>query len=338
MPRASDFVPLLLGLFLLRSNNANAPTLARPSTPTPGGLRVFPVAASGRPSFGDAFGSHRGTDIFAPRGTPVLAVDDGLIRADNDPKGGQVTYLRCADGATYYYAHLDQYVGTYPRAVRAGEVIGTVGNTGNAQGTTPHLHFEVHPHGDRQTVNPFPLLQAALRGPQQTDALEVPRVLTGGQPFQQWARDRLALAVEVLGPNVPAAQLHQIALSVLAQWAHETARGRSEFNFNLGGWRARPKERYFVARDAQTGAELFRWTAYADMPNAVHDQLRRLNAKYPSAWNLLVTQPLTSAWVEELGRRGYYVAPPGKTQPAHQAAYAQAWASNRAELAGALAA
>jgi hypothetical protein len=288
------------------------------------------VAASGKPSFGDAFGSHRGTDIFAPRGTPVLAVDDGLIRADNDPKGGQVTYLRCADGATYYYAHLDQYVGTYPRAVVAGEVIGTVGSTGNAQGTTPHLHFEVHPRGDHDTINPFPLLQAAAQQAKPTGGgLEVPRVLTGGQPFQQWFAERFGLTLEVLGPNVPDPMLRPIALSVVAQWAHETGRGRAEFNFNLGGWKARPGDRYFVAIDPQTGSELFRWTAYADLPNAVHDQLRRLHDRYPSAWALLVSEPNTSRWVEELGRRGYYTANPAN--------YARAWAANRAEL-GALAA
>src|SRR5258706_10782927 len=98
--------------------------------------------------------------------------------------------------------------------------------------------------------------------------LEVPRVLTGGQPLSQWFGDRFGLTLEVLAPNVPEALLRPIALSVVAQWAHETGRGKSEFNFNLGGWRARRKDPYFVARDVQTGAELFRWTAYPDLPNA----------------------------------------------------------------------
>lgn len=331
--RIADLAPLaLLALVLRSSSSAPSSAPARPSSPTPGGLRVFPVAATGRPSFGDAFGSHRGTDIFAPKGTPVLAVDDGLIRAANDPKGGQVTYLRCADGAVYYYAHLDQYVGTYPRAVVAGEVIGTVGTTGNAQGTTPHLHFEVHPKGDHDTVNPFPLLQAAQRAAKQTDGREVARVLTGGQALPQWFGDRFQLAREVLGPNVPTQLVNDIALSVLAQWAHETARGRAEFNFNLGGWKARDTDRYFTARDAKTGAELFRWTAYADLPNAVHDQLRRLHDRYPSAWALLAAAPSTSAWVEDLGRLGYYLAPAGTTQAQHIQNYVRAWATNRAEL------
>jgi len=163
---------------------------------------------------------------------------------------------------------------------------------------------------------------------------EVPRTLTGGQPLGQWFGDRFALALEVLRPNVPADKLSDIALSVVAQWAHETGRGKSEFNFNLGGWRARRKDPYFVARDVQTGKELFRWTAYADLPNAVHDQLRRLHDTFPSAWKLLVSEPNTSRWIEELGRRGYYVAPPGRTKEQHIAAYVRAWAANRAELAG----
>lgn len=123
-------------------------------------LRVFPVDASGNPAFADAFGSHRGTDIFAAKGTPVLAVDAGDVRADNDPKGGQVAYLKTADGAVYYYAHLDDYNGTFPRAVAAGEALGTVGTTGNALGKDAHLHFEVHPNGDHDTIDPFPLLMA----------------------------------------------------------------------------------------------------------------------------------------------------------------------------------
>lgn len=127
-------------------------------------IRVFPVDASGRPQFADAFGSHRGTDIFAPVGTPLLAVDAGNVRAANDPKGGQVIYLAAEDGTTYYYAHLSSYLGTFPRAVSAGELIGTVGTTGNAIGKTPHLHFEVHPNGQREAVDPFPLLMATAPG------------------------------------------------------------------------------------------------------------------------------------------------------------------------------
>lgn len=149
--------------------------------------------------------------------------------------------------------------------------------------------------------------------------LEVPRVVTGNTPT--WLRDRVQLANEVLQPNVPNIVLDDVVLSIVAQWAHETARGQSEFNFNLGGWKARPGERYFVGDDAGVS---FHWSAYRDLPNAVADQLQRLHDKFPSAWALLVAQPTSSAWIEELGRKGYYQQKP--------ADYARAWAMHRAEL------
>jgi murein DD-endopeptidase MepM/ murein hydrolase activator NlpD len=121
-------------------------------------IKVFPVDATARPAFADAFGSHRGTDIFAPAGSPLLAVDNGDARADDDPKGGKVIYLRTDDGTVYYYAHLDAYKGSFPRRVSMGEEIGTVGTTGNAQGKDAHLHFEVHPEGSTESVDPYPLL------------------------------------------------------------------------------------------------------------------------------------------------------------------------------------
>lgn len=153
--------------------------------------------------------------------------------------------------------------------------------------------------------------------------LEVPRVLTGNTSL--WLASRLQLALEVLQPNVPNNVYEDVALSIVAQWAHETKRGQAEFNFNLGGWKARPNEPYFVGDDAGVS---FHWTAYRDLPNAVADQLQRLHDRFPSSWALLVAQPKSSAWVEELGRNGYYQQRPGD--------YARAWAMHRAELSAEL--
>jgi hypothetical protein len=120
---------------------------------------------------------------------------------------------------------------------------------------------------------------------------------------------------------------YEIALSVLAQWAHETGRGANEYNFNLGGWQARSGDEYFTARDAQTpGKPEYHWTSYPDLGTAMTDQVMRLVKTFPNAARLLLAQPKSSAWVEQLGRDGYYSAAPG--------AYARAWAMNRAELAG----
>lgn len=127
-------------------------------------IRVFPVAASGAPHYVDDFGvvqagrgPHKGNDLFASLGTPVVAVDDGAVRFTEDPLGGHVFYLTADDRTVYYGAHLDSFEGA-DRRVAAGEIVGYVGQSGNAVSTSPHLHFEVHPSGG-VAVDPFRLLQ-----------------------------------------------------------------------------------------------------------------------------------------------------------------------------------
>jgi hypothetical protein len=92
---------------------------------------------------------HHGDDIFAPLGAPVVAVADGTInRVGWHRIGGWRLWVRNASADQFYYAHLSGYVRSvfHSRRVRAGQVIGFVGNTGDAFGGAPHLHFEVHPH------------------------------------------------------------------------------------------------------------------------------------------------------------------------------------------------
>jgi len=139
-------------------------------------IRAFPVDLGAAPRFSDDYGkprgsrSHEGIDIFAPEGARVLAVDDGRVTFEFDPLGGTVAHVHASDGARYYYAHLSGYEGV-PRKVRAGDVIAYVGHTGNAAHTEPHLHFEAHPTATRDTVDPFPELQAAFHAP---DVLPAP--------------------------------------------------------------------------------------------------------------------------------------------------------------------
>lgn len=133
-------------------------------------IDVFPVASSGKPNFGDTFNAprvtpsgtrkHEGIDIFATEGTPVFAVVDGNVRFATNKLGGNVAHLTSADGTWYYYAHLSAYEPAEggQRAVRAGDVIGYVGHTGNAVNTPSHLHFEAHP-GNGVAVNPFEALK-----------------------------------------------------------------------------------------------------------------------------------------------------------------------------------
>lgn len=144
---------------------AVASTPAGLGAPTGGAryLRVFPV--QGEHTYFDDWGaprgsrSHQGTDVMADKGTPVVAVADGTIkRLTREPTGlgGIWIWLLDTEGNEYYYAHLDSIVplleaGT---AVAAGQVIGAVGNTGDAAYGADHLHFEIHPGGGG-AVNPF---------------------------------------------------------------------------------------------------------------------------------------------------------------------------------------
>jgi murein DD-endopeptidase MepM/ murein hydrolase activator NlpD len=104
-------------------------------------------------------GPHPGIDMGALTGTPVVAVVGGLLRHDVGGGGGNGAWLAGLDGVSYYYAHFSKYEGE-GGLVKAGDVIGYVGMTGNATG--PHLHFEVHPGlpGANPPVDPFATLVA----------------------------------------------------------------------------------------------------------------------------------------------------------------------------------
>jgi murein DD-endopeptidase MepM/ murein hydrolase activator NlpD len=127
---------------------------------------VCPVRSATKWDFSNSFGSprdgqrsHAGSDIFAARGTPVTAVVDGRIRAVRGGRAGIGYYLDGVDGVTYYGAHMNDMRASDGASVRRGEVLGTVGNTGNAAGTPPHLHFEIKPGGG-SSIDPYRLLRS----------------------------------------------------------------------------------------------------------------------------------------------------------------------------------
>ncbi len=99
---------------------------------------------------------HAGNDIFAPLGTPVHAPTSGWVDVATGSIGGHQFRLTAADGSQWFGSHLDHFGKT--GSVQAGDVIGYVGNTGNAKGGPTHLHFEIHPGAN--AVNPFPLLRS----------------------------------------------------------------------------------------------------------------------------------------------------------------------------------
>lgn len=136
----------------------------------PGQVLTVPVdwrcPVDGEVSFVNDFGyvrpdgtPHEGVDLHAARGTPVVAPVGGrLVRYPNN-SGGNAFELYGRDGVRYYGAHLDRYGAQGD--VAAGTVIGYVGDTGDARGGPPHLHFEMHPGGGTTVVSPYRNLVAA---------------------------------------------------------------------------------------------------------------------------------------------------------------------------------
>lgn len=105
---------------------------------------------------------HKGIDIFAPKGTAVVAVADGIVSFIGDqPKGGHCIWLTTESGTSFYYAHLDRWAsGLYEgMEVQQGDLLGYVGNTGNALHTPSHLHFGINQNDEM--VNPYPILAGA---------------------------------------------------------------------------------------------------------------------------------------------------------------------------------
>ena len=129
------------------------------------GPTTFPIA--GQWDFIDSWGfprsggrSHKGADIFSPKGTPVVALEDGVAVTSSNSLGGEVIYFFGRSGNRYYYAHLSAFVPNINGAqAKAGQVIGYVGNSGNAISTPPHLHFEVRVPQLMADINPYPMLK-----------------------------------------------------------------------------------------------------------------------------------------------------------------------------------
>ena len=106
---------------------------------------------------------HQGNDIFAPYGTPLFACERGVVgQMGTNSLGGIKLWITGESGTSYYYAHLSAFALTVVdgTVVEPGDIVGFVGNTGNAITTPPHLHFEIHPGGGA-AIDPFPILKAA---------------------------------------------------------------------------------------------------------------------------------------------------------------------------------
>lgn len=130
----------------------------------------FPVSGGSNRSVQSFYGAdrdggrreHHGIDIFAPRGTPVIAAVNGVVRSlAPNTLGGTVVWLFDAQRSLMlYHAHLDRHVMREGQAVRIGDTLGFVGNTGNAKTTAPHLHFGIYQR-PRGAIDPWPWVQRA---------------------------------------------------------------------------------------------------------------------------------------------------------------------------------
>lgn len=142
---------------------------------------VVPVAGANMAKVTDTFldardggdRTHRAIDILAPRGTPILAADDGkILRMSSNTLGGITMYtVDPSNRIVYYYAHMDHYNDAMSpgRAIARGDTLGFVGTTGNAPKDTPHLHFQIMrwpadgKYWNGEPIDPFELLGGVRR-------------------------------------------------------------------------------------------------------------------------------------------------------------------------------
>ena len=99
--------------------------------------------------------------MFNARNTPLLAVVDGRVRFSSNSLGGRSTHIYSDNGVVYYYTHLERHPSDMKsgQRVKKGDIVGYLGNSGNARYTSPHLHFEIRPNG--VAVNPYPTVRAS---------------------------------------------------------------------------------------------------------------------------------------------------------------------------------
>jgi murein DD-endopeptidase MepM/ murein hydrolase activator NlpD/SH3-like domain-containing protein len=148
---------------------------------SPNPALVNPVTGATNRSVGSLYGvdrdggrrSHEGVDIFAPKGTPVIAPTNGFIsRVGNNKLGGKVVWMQDqARGQSYYFAHLDSQLVQSGKRVLQGDTLGLVGNTGNARTTPAHLHFGIYQRGSKDPINYIRTLEAATIAPPLDSAL-----------------------------------------------------------------------------------------------------------------------------------------------------------------------
>jgi peptidoglycan LD-endopeptidase LytH len=206
---------------------------------------LFPVADGGA-SVGSVFGDprdggargHEGIDIFAPRGTPVVAVAAGTVSAVQTTRaGGHVVWIEDGGRAlSYYYAHLEEQLVRRGQYVNAGDTIGTVGNSGNAVGSRPHLHFGIYRPGTI-ALDPAPLLggtTAAAEPLHDATMLGLWTYISGDRVRLRSSPSLAGAVIAELSSNTPA-----LVIGGLADWhrvvLHDGTSGFVSTQFTMPG-------------------------------------------------------------------------------------------------------
>lgn len=169
---------------------------------------VFPVSGKGNRDVWSFFGDprdggkrkHKGVDIFARRGTPVVAAVDGTVRRVRDRGlGGKQVWLNDHQRRqSLYYAHLDSQLVIEGQRVKAGDTLGLVGNTGNARNTRPHLHFSIYRRGFG-AIDPHPFIASQVA--------KVPTVSADTARLGDWVRVRRRNTQLLVAPQPGSNQL-----------------------------------------------------------------------------------------------------------------------------------
>jgi hypothetical protein len=223
------------------------------------GLGRFPIAGPARyshdwlyPRYGPGFRFHLGCDVFAAYGTPVRAPVDGVAHAASGGLGGLTVKVVMPDGTYFYLAHLSGLVDGFAEGmpVATGDIVGFVGDSGNARGGAPHLHIGIYPHGG-PPIDPKPVLDQFL-----VEAEErLPDVVAAVRASAQ------GVANPIGGQQIPISLEHALLRPMLATEAlHLFAAGGS----------ALPQEVMYVAgANPQSGPRVLVQVALDDLVAAI---------------------------------------------------------------------
>lgn len=204
------------------------------------GFGRFPVAGVARyshdwlyPRWGPGFRFHHGTDVVAPYGTPLRAPVDGTVTASTSALGGLSTKIHMPDGTYFYYAHLSGLVEGFTNgmAVETGDIVGYIGDSGNARGGVPHLHIGIYPKGGGPT-DPKPILDQWLADAMEQLPLVIARVeeqqrAADAQPAPGTRTPRSLLATALLRPLTDRTAGGEVPTEVLYQASGNPSGGLS---------------------------------------------------------------------------------------------------------------